>query len=253
CRIRESQTAPQARLKSRWATRRFVQRIREREELRRESRREELLAFAESCQQLQAETVDNAKALLGRQLLKSAEGSVAEFANITRDQTSNSLDDSEVDDNELSSFGDFAAAPSRLEPLVEKRIERLRRESYRDEVENLGAASGVGYYDHGDLGREDPTRNRASSGDATATAAAASLQQQQQLAARADDDEHFYSAGDLSRSNSPTLMGGVSESAFESAGAFDAAPMSTSTPASSSASLYSAYSEDDGSSCCSED
>ncbi|PAA46258.1 hypothetical protein BOX15_Mlig013401g2, partial [Macrostomum lignano] len=63
----------------------FVQRIREREELRRESRREELLAFAESCQHLQAETVDNAKALLGRQLLKSAEGSVAEFANITRD------------------------------------------------------------------------------------------------------------------------------------------------------------------------
>uniref|UniRef100_A0A1I8HPY3 Rhizoctonia solani AG1-IB WGS project CAOJ00000000 data, isolate 7/3/14, contig n=2 Tax=Macrostomum lignano TaxID=282301 RepID=A0A1I8HPY3_9PLAT len=246
----------------------FVQRIREREELRRESRREELLAFAESCQQLQAETVDNAKALLGRQLLKSAEGSVAEFANITRDQASNSLDDSEVNDNELSSFGDFAAAPSRLDPLVEKRIERLRRESYRDEVENLGAATGVGYYDHGDLGREDPTRNReilynqsddyevqASSGDATATAAAASLQQQQQLAARADDDEHFYSAGDLqrSRSNSPTLMGGASESAFEGAGAFDAAPMSTSTPASSSASLYSAYSEDDGSSCCSDD
>uniref|UniRef100_A0A1I8I796 Uncharacterized protein n=1 Tax=Macrostomum lignano TaxID=282301 RepID=A0A1I8I796_9PLAT len=245
----------------------FVQRIREREELRRESRREELLAFAESCQHLQAETVDNAKALLGRQLLKSAEGSVAEFANITRDPKSNSLDGSEADDNELGDFTDFAGAPNRLDPLVEKRIERLRQESHRDEVENLGAATGVGYYDHGDLGREDPTRNReilynqsvdyevqASSGDATATAAAASLQQQQQLA-RADDDDHFYSAGDLqrSRSNSPTLMGGASESAFEGAGAFDAAPMSTSTPTSSSASLYSAYSEDDGSSCCSDD
>uniref|UniRef100_A0A1I8I5Y6 Clathrin light chain n=1 Tax=Macrostomum lignano TaxID=282301 RepID=A0A1I8I5Y6_9PLAT len=236
----------------------FVQRIREREELRRESRREELLAFAESCQHLQAED--------SRQCQGTTWSAVAEVCR-RQDPKSNSLDGSEADDNELGDFTDFAGAPNRLDPLVEKRIERLRQESHRDEVENLGAATGVGYYDHGDLGREDPTRNReilynqsvdyevqASSGDATATAAAASLQQQQQLA-RADDDDHFYSAGDLqrSRSNSPTLMGGASESAFEGAGAFDAAPMSTSTPTSSSASLYSAYSEDDGSSCCSDD